>query len=129
MVHRVVKTGRDDTGCGRGSYITFNGKDNEHIKVTTTYIVCSQRDPGDKTGSKQQQCAQYADDELIPYVLDPHKKTLIYLQYFVQELQQGRDEVILFLDVNQDEYQSCRSQYHDARCMLQNEMRLPRRWQ
>jgi hypothetical protein len=26
MVHQVVKTGRDDTGCGRWSYITFNGK-------------------------------------------------------------------------------------------------------
>jgi hypothetical protein len=26
MVNRVVKTSRDDTGCGRWSYITFNRK-------------------------------------------------------------------------------------------------------
>jgi hypothetical protein len=39
---------------------------------------------------------------------------LIDLQYFVQELQQGGDEVILFLDANQDKYQSCRPQDHDA---------------
>jgi hypothetical protein len=38
----------------------------------------------------------------MPYVLDPHKQTLIDLQYFVQKLQQEGDEVILFLDVNQD---------------------------
>jgi hypothetical protein len=76
--------------------------------------VCSQRDPGDTTAYRQQQCIQYADEELIPYVLDPHKQTLIDLQYFFQELLQGGDEVILFLDANQDEYQSYRPQNHDA---------------
>jgi hypothetical protein len=89
MVHQVVKTGRDDTSCGRWSYITFNGKENKHIAVINTYRVCSQHDPGDTTASRQQQCAQYADEDLRPYVLDIHKQTLIDLQYFVQELQQG----------------------------------------
>jgi hypothetical protein len=37
LVHRVVKTGRDDTGCGHWSYITFNGKENKHIAVINTY--------------------------------------------------------------------------------------------
>jgi hypothetical protein len=106
MVHRVVKTGRDGTGCGRWSYITFKGKDNKHITVLTAYIVCSQREPGDTTASKKQQCIQYADEELIPYVLDPHNQTLIDLQYFFQELQQGCNKVILFLDANQDEHHS-----------------------
>jgi hypothetical protein len=113
MVHRVVKTGWDDTGCGRWSYITFNGKENKHITVINTYRVYSQREPGDTTASKQQQCIQYADEELRPYVLDTHKQTFIDLQYFVQELQQGGDEVILFLDANQDEHQSYRPQEHD----------------
>jgi hypothetical protein len=36
---------------------------------------------------------------------------MIDLQYFVQELLQGGDEVILFLDANQDEY---RPKDHDA---------------
>jgi hypothetical protein len=114
MVHRVVKTGRDDTGCGRWSYITFNGKENKHIAVINTYRVCSQRNPGDTTASKQKHCIQYADEELRPYLLDPHKQTLIYLQYFVQELQQGGDEVILFLDANQYDHQSSIPQDHDA---------------
>jgi hypothetical protein len=70
--------------------------------------------PGDTTASKQQQCIKYADEELIYYVLDPHKQTLIDLQYFVQELQQGGYEVILFLDSNQDEYQSYIPQDHNA---------------
>jgi hypothetical protein len=35
MVHRVVNAGRDDIGCGRWSYITFNGKENNHITVIT----------------------------------------------------------------------------------------------
>jgi hypothetical protein len=39
MVHRVVKTGRDDTGCGRWSYITFNGKDNNHITVINIMLA------------------------------------------------------------------------------------------
>jgi hypothetical protein len=39
MVHRVVKTGRDDTGGGRWLYITFNGKENNHITVINTYRV------------------------------------------------------------------------------------------
>jgi hypothetical protein len=65
-------------------------------------------DPGDTTESKQQQCIQCADDGLRPYVLDPHKQTLIDLQYFVQELQQEGEEVILFLDANQDDQQTFR---------------------
>jgi hypothetical protein len=114
MVHRVVKIGRDDTGCGRWSYVTFNVKENKHITVINTYRVCSQRDPGGTTASREQQCVQYADEELIQYVLDPHKQTLIDLQYFVQELLQGGYEVIIFLDANQEEYQPYRPQDHDA---------------
>jgi hypothetical protein len=87
MAHRVVKTGQDETGCGRWSYITFNGKANKQITVINAYRVCSQRDPGDTTASKQQQFIQYADYELMSYVLDPHKQNLIDLQYFIQELQ------------------------------------------
>jgi hypothetical protein len=110
MVHYVVKTGWDDTGCGLWSYITFNDKENKHITVINAYRVCSQHDPGDITASKQQHCIQYADDEMRPYVLDPYKQALIDLQYIFQELQQEGDEVILFLDANQDERQTYQSQ-------------------
>jgi hypothetical protein len=60
--------------------------------------VLERLDPGDTTASKQQQCIQYADDKMRPYVLYPHAQTLIGLQYFVQELQQEGEEVILLLD-------------------------------
>jgi hypothetical protein len=110
MVHRVVKTGRDDTGCVRWLYITFNGKEDKHIIVINAYIACSQREPGDTTASKQQQCIHCADEELMQCILDPHNKTLIDLQYFFQELQQEGDEVILFLDAAQDEHQTYRAQ-------------------
>jgi hypothetical protein len=103
MVHRMMKTGKDENEYGQWSYITFNGKENTQMTVTNAYRVCSQSDPGETTASKQQQCIQYADDELRRYVLDPHKQTLIDVQYFVQELQQEGEEVILFLDANQDD--------------------------
>jgi hypothetical protein len=118
MVHRVVETGRYATGCGRWSYITFNGNEKKHITVINAYRVCSQCDPGDTTASKQQQCIQYADDELRPYVLNPHKQTLIDLQYFVQEIQQQGDDVILFLDANQYEHQIYWSQEHNECFMI-----------
>jgi hypothetical protein len=79
MVHRVVKTGRGDTGYGHWSYITFNGKENKHITVINAYRLCSQRDAGDTTAYRQQWCVQYEDEELIPYVLDPHNQTMIDL--------------------------------------------------
>jgi hypothetical protein len=88
LAHHMVKTGWNETGCGRLSYITFNGKDNKQITVINAYRICSQSDPQDTTASKQQQCIQYADDELLPYILDPHKQTIIDLKYFVQEIQQ-----------------------------------------
>jgi hypothetical protein len=84
MVHRVVKTGRDETGCGRWSYITFNGKENTQITFINAYRIFLKSDPENTTASKQQQCIQYTDDELRPYVLDLHKQTLIDVQYFFQ---------------------------------------------
>jgi predicted AAA+ superfamily ATPase len=46
---------------------------------------------------------QYAYDEVRSSVVDPHKQTIIDLQYFVQDLQQEGEEVILFLDANQND--------------------------
>jgi hypothetical protein len=74
MVHRVVKTGKDDTDCSHWLYITFNVKENKYITAINAYILCYQRDTGDTTTSRQQQCVQYADEELIPYVLDSTSK-------------------------------------------------------
>jgi hypothetical protein len=74
----------DETGCGRWSYITFNGKENTQITVINAYRVCLKCDLENTTAYKQQQRIQYADDELRPYVLDPHKQTLNDVQYFVQ---------------------------------------------
>jgi hypothetical protein len=108
----MVKTGRDKTGCGRWSYITFNGKDNKQITVINAYRVCAQTEAGDTTTSKQQQCIQYTDNELRPFIADPHKKTLIDLKYFVQEQQQEGEDALLFLDANQHDQHAYRPQDH-----------------
>jgi hypothetical protein len=49
----------------------------------------------------------------MPYVLYPHKQTLLDLQCFVQELQQEGEEEIIFLDVNQDDQQKYLPQEHN----------------
>jgi hypothetical protein len=86
----------------------------ERITITLQLsILCSHSEPGDTTASKQQQCIQYADEELRPYVLDPHKQTFIDLQYFVQEIKQEGEKVVLFLDSNKDKHHTYRSQEHN----------------
>jgi hypothetical protein len=126
IVHHMVKSGQDETGCGRWSYITLNCKENKQITVINAYIVCSQSDPVDTTISKQQQCIQYADNELRPYVVDPHKQTLIDLQYSVQGLQQDGEGEILFLDANQDEQQTYRPQEHNEYFKTRNGFHVDR---
>jgi hypothetical protein len=39
---------------------------------------------------------------------------MIVLQFFIQELLQGGEEVFFFLDANKDEYQPYRPQDHDS---------------
>jgi hypothetical protein len=52
--HRVVGSGRDPTGCGRWSYVTYGGKGSNLITYVSAYIACNQTNPGDTTAWRQQ---------------------------------------------------------------------------
>jgi hypothetical protein len=40
----------------------------------------------------------YEDEELRPYIVDPHKQTLIDLQYHMKKLKTDGHEVLIFMD-------------------------------
>jgi hypothetical protein len=53
MVHRVIASGRDETGCGRWSQITYAEKESKKMTIISAYTVFKQTNPGDLTASKQ----------------------------------------------------------------------------
>jgi hypothetical protein len=63
MVHRVIASGRDETGCGRWSQITYAAKENNKMTIKSAHRVCKQTNPGDLTASKQQHGIMYEDEE------------------------------------------------------------------
>jgi hypothetical protein len=77
MVHRVIASGRDEAGCGRWSQITYASKEGKKMTILSAYRVCKKTNPGDLTASKQQLGIMYEDEELRPYLVDPHKQTPI----------------------------------------------------
>jgi hypothetical protein len=55
MVHSVIASGRDETGCHRWSQI-------KKMTILSAYRVCKQTNPGDLTASKQQHAIVYEDE-------------------------------------------------------------------
>jgi hypothetical protein len=53
----------------------------------------------------------YEDEELQPYLVDPHKQTLIDLQYFVEKLKATGHESLILMDVNPAEEQVYQQQH------------------
>jgi hypothetical protein len=86
-VHRVIGYGKDETGCGRWSYITYSAKDDMKVSVVSWNRVCNQTNPGATTASNQQHGIMYADEELHPFMMNPHHQTMMDIQYCVQDLQ------------------------------------------
>jgi hypothetical protein len=86
MVHRVVDSVRDDTGFCRWSYLICAAKEGKKVAIVSAYRVhvCKQTKYGDLTSSKQQLGIMDEDKDMRPYVVDPHKQTLIGLQYFIE---------------------------------------------
>jgi hypothetical protein len=104
--HRVVDARSDATGCGRWSYITYGGKGGK-------ILVCDQTDPEDTTSWKQQYNIQYEDDTARIGNIDPHKQTLVDLEYFVNYLRHKEHDVDIFIDANQSENRCYRPRGHD----------------
>jgi hypothetical protein len=75
------------------------------MTIIYAYRVCKQTNPGDLTASKQQFGIMYEDEELRPYLVDPHKQTLIDLQYHVEKIKADGHEVLILMDANQAEEQ------------------------
>jgi hypothetical protein len=86
--------------------LTYNTREGKKITTISAYRV-GKPNSGNTTASRQQDTIQYADEELIPFLVDLYTQTLIDLQYFVQELQSQdlQHEVIVMIDANQDEDQ------------------------
>jgi hypothetical protein len=114
-VHRVIGSGKDNTGCGRWSYTTYAAKDDMKVSVVSCYRVCNQTNPGSTTASNQQHGIMYADEELRPFMMNPHHQTMIDIQYFVQNLQEKGHEIIVMIDTNQSEGQYYQSQLHNGK--------------
>jgi hypothetical protein len=126
MVHRVISSGRGEIGCGRWSYITYAAKENKKMIIISAYRVCKQTNPGDLTASKQQDGIMYEDEELRPYLVDPHKKTLIDLQYHVEKLKTDGHEVLIFMDANQAEEQVYQAPTHNEKFVTQKGFHVDR---
>jgi hypothetical protein len=119
MVHRVISSGRDESRCGRWSRITYTAKESKKMTIIYAYRVCKQRNTGDLTASKQQHGIMYEDEELRPYLVDPHKQTIIDLQYHIEKLKADGHELLIFMDANQAEEQVDQAQTHNEKFVTQ----------
>jgi hypothetical protein len=61
----------------------------------------------------------YEDEELWPYQVDPHKKTLIDLKYHVEKLKTDGQEVLIFMDANQAEEHVYQAPTHNENFVTQ----------
>jgi hypothetical protein len=57
----------------------------------------------------------YEDEELRPYIVDPHKQTLIDLQYYMEKLKTDGHAVLIFMDANQAEEQVYQAPTHNEK--------------
>jgi hypothetical protein len=99
----IVKSGQDGTGCGRWAYLTYELKEDSYRTVITAYRVCKQHKPCPKTAYMQEHTIQYADEELRPFIIDPHRQKSINLEHFVQELKEKGHHLLIFIHANESE--------------------------
>jgi hypothetical protein len=80
----------------------------------SAYRVYDQTHPGNTTASAQQYKIQYEDEELRPFLLIPHRQTLIDLEYLVKDLKDANHDVLIFMDANENEAHQFQAQTHDV---------------
>jgi hypothetical protein len=108
---RILRSGKYLTGCGRWSYVCI-GKNDKKFAIVTVYRVCHNHNAGDAQAFQQQYRTQYAN-ETARVEIDPHKQTMIDLEYFTEELKTDCFEVVVFIDANETLDHRFRSQNHD----------------
>jgi hypothetical protein len=79
--HRIVRSGRDPTGCGQWSYVTYGGKCSNIVTYISNYRVCNQINLGDTTAWRQQYQTQYVDETARAGEIDPHIQTMVDIEY------------------------------------------------
>jgi hypothetical protein len=72
----------------------------------------TKKDPGDTTAWKQQHNIQYEDYTARVGKIDPHKETLVDLEYFIHGLRNKGHNVAIFSDANQNDRRCYRPQGH-----------------
>jgi hypothetical protein len=91
----------DPTGCGWWTYTNYDGEDGKRTTVVYAYQVGNQHQPGALAASQQKYRIQYQDERLRTYILDPHRQTMIDLEYFSKPLQAKCHDIALFIDTNE----------------------------
>jgi hypothetical protein len=112
---RVLWSWKDSTGCSWWNYICL-GKNDKKFAIVTVYRVGHNQDAGDTTAFQQQYRTKYADDTARVQI-DPHKQTMIDLEYFTEELKTDGFEVVVFIDANEPIDHRVRAQNHDHKYM------------
>jgi hypothetical protein len=101
LVDNIVDTGSYPTGCGRLTYIMYDGEDSKRNTFISAYRVGNQHQSGALTVSQQQYRIQYQDESLRQYILDPHRQMMIYLEYFAKPLRAKCQDIVLFINTNE----------------------------
>jgi hypothetical protein len=101
---RVLWSEKDLTGCGRWSYVCL-GKNDQNVAIVTVYRVGHNHNVGDAR-------TQYSD-ETARVEINPHKQTMIDLEYFTEELKTDGFKVVVFIDANKTLDHRFRSHNHD----------------
>ena len=79
---RVIQSGTDNTGMGRYSWVTLQGKENRTITMISAYRVCSTKTPGPFTAYSQQAHIMSIQGNTNP---DPRQETIQDLTDFIQK--------------------------------------------
>jgi hypothetical protein len=69
--------------------------------VLSTYQVGNEHQPGSLTASRQKFRIQYQYESLLPYILDPHRQTMIDMEYFARPPKGKGDDIVLFVDASE----------------------------
>jgi hypothetical protein len=57
---------------------------------------------------------------LRPFLLSPHRQTLIDMEYFVKDLKYANQEVLIFMDANENERHRFQAQTHDVKSVTKH---------
>jgi hypothetical protein len=95
----ILRSGKDPMGCGWWSYICL-GKNDKKFAIITVYQVGHNHNAGDAKAFQQQDRTQYSD-ETARVEINPHKQTMIDLEYFTEEQKTDGFEVAVFIDANE----------------------------